>query len=241
MGSEDDERLLRGCLIVDYLGEIRVLEPNEGLSFGRDADLTIDDNEFLHRKLGRFEHRAGRWWVANIGSKIEFEVVDRTTRAAARMTPGTTQTLPGSDMVLHFVAGPTRYELLLRCPAEGMVETTEPSDTLNLSSLPWTEEQRLLMTILAESLLREPHAPLALPTNRDARLRLGWSEAKFNRKLDNVCDRLSGAGVRGLQKGVDQRNNQRRRILAETVVSRAILTAEDLGCLERHEAAATSS
>ena len=230
--TDHDEHVRAGRLVVDFCEEVHVVAPGESLTFGRSADLSIDDNEFLHRNLGKFEKRDSTWWVANIGSQIEFDVFDRATRASARVTPGSTQAMPGSDVIIRFVAGPTSYELLVRCPAPAPIETTESTDTVSLASMAWTDDQRLLMTILAESLLRQPQAPLELPSNKEAQERLGWSAAKFNRKLDNVCDRLTGSGVRGLEKGVNSRNNERRRILAETAVHRGILTQADLQRLE---------
>ena len=53
-----------GPLLVDFCGETTSLAPGEEISFGRAADLAIDDNPYLHRVVGRFEHRAGRWSVS---------------------------------------------------------------------------------------------------------------------------------------------------------------------------------
>jgi len=230
------EAVGEGCLLVDYCGELTLLETDQSLTFGRSAELDIDDNAFLHRRLGRFEHRDGRWWLVNTGSRIELEMFDRETKASARLTSGTSQMLPGENVLVHFVAGSTRYELLVNGPPIVRHEPAEPSDTVGLHLIPWTHEQRLLMTVLAESLLRNPHQPLQLPTNDDAQTRLGWSKTKFNRKLDNLCERLTNLGVRGLDKGVGGRNNDRRRILAEVAVERGILTESDLVALSEHEA-----
>jgi hypothetical protein len=236
VSNEHREAIGEGCLLIDYCGEMKLLETDETLTFGRSAELDIDDNAFLHRQLGRFEWRDGRWWLVNTGSRIELEMFDRTTHASARLTPGTAQMLPGEDLLVHFSAGPTRYELLVTGPPTEPVETAEPSDTVGLHLIPWTHEQRLLMTVLAESLLRNPHQPLQLPTNVDARTRLAWSTAKFNRKLDNLCERLTGLGVRGLDKGVGARNNDRRRILAEVAIDRGILSDDDLAALDQYGA-----
>jgi hypothetical protein len=233
--TDVDARMSEGGLVVDFCGEIHVVPDDETLVFGRAADLLIDDNEFLHRRLGMFEFRSGHWWLANVGSQIELDVFDRSTRASARIPPGTAQALPGEDHVVQFAAGPTSYELVVRCSQPNQVETATPTDTASLASIAWTEEQRLLMAILAASLISRPNAPVELPSNQEARERLGWSEAKFNRKLDNVCDRLTSSGVRGLEKGVNKRNNQRRRILAETAVRRGIITADDLHDLATYE------
>lgn len=230
------EAISEGCLLVDYCGELILLEVDQSLTFGRGAELDIDDNAFLHRQLGRFEHRDGRWWLVNTGSRIELEMFDRETKASARLTSGTSQMLPGENLLVQFVAGSTRYELLVNGPPIGRVEPAEPSDTVGLHLIPWTHEQRLLMTVLAESLLRNPHQPLQLPTNDDAQTRLAWSKTKFNRKLDNLCERLTNLGVRGLDKGVGGRNNDRRRILAEVAVERGILSEADLEALDDHVA-----
>ena len=232
--AEYGEAVSEGCLLVDYCGELTLLETDQSLTFGRGAELDIDDNAFLHRQLGRFEHRDGRWWLVNTGSRIELEVFDRETKASARLTSGTNQMLPGEKLLVQFVAGATRYELLVNGPPIGRVEPAQPSDTVGLHLIPWTHEQRLLMTVLAESLLRNPHQPLRLPTNDDAQTRLGWSKTKFNRKLDNLCERLTNLGVRGLDKGVGGRNNDRRRILAEVAVERGILVEDDLTALDDH-------
>jgi len=237
--SQDEiaDKLADGCLIVDFCGELTALNPNEQLTFGREADLFIDDNRYLHRRLGRFENTAGHWWVANIGTKIDLNLYDQATRASAVVTPGTSQALTGPNLVVRFVAGRHTYELLVQWATETTVDTAPPSDTIGVDSISWTDEQRLLLTILAEDLLRNPSTAetFKLPTNQDARSRLGWSEAKFNRKLDNICERLTTAGVRGLEKGVNKRNNLRRRILATYVVHEAIVIPENLADLRRHE------
>lgn len=232
-----------GALVVDFCGEIHTVSPGEDLTFGREADLSVDDNPYLHRMLGRFEQSGSHWWVANIGSRIELNLFDRRTRASAVITPGTSQALTGADMVLRFVAGRHSYELLVTAPTSRTVDTTAPSnaagvETVGVDSIAWTDEQRLLMTILAQELLQDGSTTetFRLPTNQEARDRLGWSEAKFNRKLDGVCDRLTAAGVPGLEKGVNKRNTMRRRVLATVAVSRAIVTTADLTALAEYEA-----
>lgn len=231
------DKLDDGYLIVDFCGELSTLAPNETLTFGREADIEIDENPFLHRRLGRFEQFGGHWWVANIGNQIELTLFDRTTRASAVVTPGSSQALAGADLVLRFVAGQHTYELLLQCPTAPAVQTEPQSDTVDVASVAWTDEQRLLLTILSEELLRDPTSTetFRLPTNQDARTRLGWGEAKFNRKLDDICDRLTASGVRGLEKGVGKRNNMRRRVLATFVVNREIVSEVDLEVLRNHE------
>ncbi len=68
---------MAGRLYVDFCGEERVVAPGEVLSFGREADLDIDDNPYMHRVLGRFAHRSDNWWIHNAGTTISLNVFDR--------------------------------------------------------------------------------------------------------------------------------------------------------------------
>ena len=40
-------------LVVEFAGDERVLTPGDELTFGRSADLVIDENRYLHRLIGR--------------------------------------------------------------------------------------------------------------------------------------------------------------------------------------------
>jgi hypothetical protein len=55
---------------------------------------------------------------------------------------------------------------------------------------------------------------------------------KFNRKLDNVCQKLKKAGVRGLHGGPDRLASDRRSRLVEYAVSVRLVTASDLRLLD---------
>ena len=55
---------------------------------------------------------------------------------------------------------------------------------------------------LAEPVLRREGTGMSeLPTSAAAAHRLGWSITRFNRKLDNVCDKLDQLGVSGMRAG----------------------------------------
>lgn len=81
-------------------------------------------------------------------------------------------------------------------------------------------------------MLRDPGAgPDALAPNRAIAGRLGWSITKFNRKLDYLCVRLTGSGVRGLQGERGGEATNRRWRLAEHAVATRLVTATDLDLL----------
>jgi hypothetical protein len=229
-------------LTVDLAGDVRALASDQSLTFGRAADLVVDEaNRYLHRVLGRFSWHSGWWWVENLGSQVDLEVVgdDGTlARLAARPEgPGAATPLTGRHLV-RFEAGGLRYELdvlveggAARQPAAPDAEI--PGETT--SRFGWVElttDERLLVTALAEPLLRDPGAgPDDLVPNRAIAARLGWSITKFNRKLDYLCTRLTRSGVRGLQgeRGVEATN--RRWRLVEHGVAARLVTADDLPLL----------
>ncbi len=109
--------------------------------------------------------------------------------------------------------------------------TTPSCDTIALGDLMLTDEQRLLLLALAEGTLRDPHSNDELPTNRAVARRLGWSITKFNRKLDNLCNRFSKLGVGGLRGSIDQLATDRRRRLVEHAVESGLIARSQLSLL----------
>ncbi|NNE73873.1 MAG: hypothetical protein HKN26_09430, partial [Acidimicrobiales bacterium] len=98
-------------LVVDFVGEVSELAPGDMLTFGRDADLSIDDNQFLHRQLGRFEYKNGSWWVTNVGRTMALDVLDKASHSQSRVAPGRGAPIAFEHMVIRFTAGPTTYEI----------------------------------------------------------------------------------------------------------------------------------
>ena len=68
--------------------------------------------------------------------------------------------------------------------------------TTTASSLPLTDEQRLLLVALAEPRLRDVPGSEQMPTNRQIAHMFGWTITKFNRKLDGLCIKYAAAGHR---------------------------------------------
>ena len=71
-----------------------------------------------------------------------------------------------------------------------------------------------------------------LPTSAQAAERIGWTLTRFNRKLDNVCDKLDRMGVQGLRGGVGKLASNRRARLVEYAVSSQLVTRSDLALLD---------
>ncbi len=228
-------------LRVDFIGEVAEIEPGRELTFGRQADLHIDDNRHLHRVLGRFWSRGDAWWLTNEGRAITIQIADADSRSNVMLAPGSEIALSFPNSILRFRAGITDYEVIVRVPdrdAEDGDAEDDPLeaddsdlDTIALGDLMLTDEQRLLLLALAEGTLRDPHSNDELPTNRAVARRLGWSITKFNRKLDNLCNRFSKLGVGGLRGSIDQLATDRRRRLVEHAVESGLIARSQLSLL----------
>ena len=218
-------------LIVDFAGEVHTIEAESTLEFGRGAQLDIDSNQYLHRRLGRFEYRAGFWFLVNIGRSLHLSVVDTETRSQATVAPGRELALTFTPATVRFRAGRSTYELVVRggSHTSSLAGTTDETfDTITVSNIPLTPDQRLLIISLAEPTLREPAAGVQIPASRQAAARLRWPITKFNRKLDNVCDKLTKAGIGGLHGAPGALASGRRRTLVEFAVQSGLVTLADL-------------
>ena len=239
--SQGDQTELR----VEYCGEEYSAMPGSALTFGRSADIVIDDNRFLHRVLGEFTSGNGLWWVTNVGSSIALTLHDDASPSMARLAPGVSMPLAFDAATLRFDAGGTSYEMNidtvgLAAPDADPddADDDEPDDddddddggdvsemTTTTTSLPLTEDQFALLVALATPSLRNEGS---LPTNRQLASELGWTVTKYNRKLDGLCTKFSKAGVAGLHGTADQLAKDRRGRLAEHVVHAGIVRLEHL-------------
>ncbi|KAA0234067.1 MAG: hypothetical protein JJLCMIEE_00944 [Acidimicrobiales bacterium] len=229
-------------LAVTFLDEEHTLYPGAGLTFGRMADLVIDDNRYLHRHLGRFVFHDDMWWLENLGSAIPIKVVNSETASSVTVNSGDKIPLTFPHASIRFNAGPAAYELTTWIEGLGLGVATDDADagiealdaeqTVSYGEVPLTDEQRLLIVALCEQRLRDPGFPELLPTNRELAERLGWSVKKFNRKLDNVCDKLRRAGVSNLHGGSAGSAYDRRRVLIAHAIVTQLVTGDDLELLD---------
>jgi hypothetical protein len=61
---------------------------------------------------------------------------------------------------------------------------------------------------------------------------MGWNITRFNRKLDNVCEKLTKIGVKGLHGGPDRLALDRRARLVEYAIAARWVTSEHLRLLD---------
>lgn len=223
---------------VEFCGEWTRVEEGEELTIGRDAQLTIDeDNQFLHRQFLSIVQVESLWWLVNIGARLSATISDTSGSMQAWLAPGARIPLVFDVTKVVFTAGPTTYEISVHAESPEFARThseDDPAGETTMGPVSLTLSQKQLILALAEPMLvREGSGISTVPTSAQAAARLGWPSTKFNRKLDNVCDKLDRIGVRGLRGEPGRLASNRRARLVEHAVSSRLVTIEDLPLLER--------
>lgn len=234
-GCGGTTKMANDLLTVDFAGEMHRIAPTQALEFGRGAELNIDSNRFLHRRAGRFQFQSGIWFLVNLGRSMHLSVIDDESLSQMTLAPGRECALTFLPATVRFRAGPTTYELLLDGGAvelAGAESSVDLAGTATDPAIPLTLDQRLLIIALAELALREPAQGTRVPTTRQAAERLSWTLTRFNRKLDNVCAKLTKAGVAGLRGAPSALASGRRYALVDFAVSSGLVTLDDLALLE---------
>ena len=224
-------------LTVDFAGEVTELPPGSTFTIGREGDLSLDDNPYLHRTFLVVAFHDGLWWVHNEGSRLAAGLTDVDGLMRTTLAPGARLPIVFGRTSLTFSAGTTSYELLLECdraaylPSRAVAGQAEGDTTIAPTS--FTESQLLVVLALAEPVLRRVGTgSSSVPTAVEAARRLGWAQTRFNRKLDNVCDKLDRAGVTGLRGSGSASASNRRLRLVEYAVSSLLVTSADLTLLD---------
>ena len=221
---------------LEFVGERVDAESGREVTFGRDADLVLDeDNRYLHRVAGVFRHSNGVWWLHNEADWGDLELIS---------DDGTRHVVPPSAYVavvrggeVRLKAGKAKFALTVGVDLgtmrwDGPVAVTKKGPTTaRFGVVTLNTEQRQLLAALAEPRILSESSETSLPSNKSVANRLDWSRTKFNRKLDYLCQRLTQQGVRGLvgPKGADAVD--RRARLVEHVLEAGMITEADLDLL----------
>ena len=209
------------------------------LTIGRSGDVEIDDNPYLHRSFLVVLKEGGLWWLSNVGSRLTATVADDKGLFQAWLAPGARIPLAFNRILVWFTAGPTTYdfEILIDNPAfvsvaPDLAEQDHSGET-TVGRVSFTPDQKLLMVALCESSLsRSSPGTSQIPSSATAAARIGWTVTRFNRKLDNVCQKLADAGTRGLHGGIGKLASNRKSRLVEHALSTRLVTARDLVLLD---------
>ena len=233
-GSPD--RFPNSVPTIEFCGTTTIVD-HQPFMIGRHADVVIEeDNRFLHRRFLALASQRGVWLLANIGDRLSATVSDVEGRLEACLAPGAVLPIVFDQTLVRFTAGPTTYEftICLAAPSFGVgrIEQQYSGDT-TIGRVPMTPDQLRLVLALAEPALRGGgRTAAAMPSSGDAARRLGWTTTKFNRKLDNVCQKFAAQGVRGLHGDPGRLASNRRARLVEYALSTRLVTRDDLDLLE---------
>lgn len=235
--------------IIDFCGERRAVD-RRPFTIGRDADLVLDGgNRFLHRQFLSLTESHHVWLLSNVGDRLTATVSDTDGRLEAFLSPGAVLPLVFDLTFVRFTAGPTSYEFSIAMPSPvfraARVADNNDNDNRDNSGdrgdrggdttigrIAMTPDQLRLILALAEpALTGRSGRGTALPTSGEAAQRLGWTVTKFNRKLDNVCQKLATQGVRGLHGEPGRLASNRRARLVEYALAVRLVTRDDLGLI----------
>lgn len=226
-----------GILCIGYGDDLRELDEGE-LTFGRAGDLAIDSNQFMHRLVGRVVSREGVWWLQNLGTRIRLELIDVDAGTTMELAPGQQLPIAAVNFSVRFAAGPTTYELAGRRSGSPMGHTSEGevvgTATVDFGDIPLSPEQHLLLVSLYESKLRTGR----IEGNSVLASRFGWTNNKFNRKLDAICEKLNRVGVEGVKGSPGVNAEGRRENLLSWALSNGVVTRNDLALVRAASSAA---
>ncbi|RWZ50024.1 hypothetical protein ELQ90_11815 [Labedella phragmitis] len=225
---------------IEFCGEWYDVHPDEPFYIGRDADLVIDENPFLHRRFLAVSKENDLWWLANVGTLLSATVTDDSGQVQAWLAPNARLPIVFPTLNVLFSAGSTTYDFAIHSTSDYFATsqlTSASTGETTVGPITLTTSQRLLVVALAEDILKQNSPGRGeIPASADAAARLGWTQTAFNRKLDNVCDKLDRHGVQGLRGGRGKLATNRRARLVEYAVSTRLVDADDLILLERNAA-----
>ena len=226
---------------VEFCGEEFAAAKGTPLTIGRTGDVEIDDNPYLHRVFLQVHREHDLWWLTNVGSTLTATVGDRKGLFQAWLSPGARIPLALEAFTVWFTAGPTTYDFDITVDdatftsivTEPELEPEDSPGETTVGRVSMTPDQKLLVVALCESFLRTTYAGQGqIPSSAQAAERLGWTTTKFNRKLDNVCQKLADAGTRGLHGGPGKLASNRKARLVEHALSTRMVTEKDLALLD---------
>lgn len=225
-------------LRIEFCGEWYEPDPDGVFAVGRDADLFVDENPYLHRRFLEFSHGSAFWWLSNVGTQVPVTVSETSGAVVSWLTPGGTMPLVFAHTVLRFTAGGTSYEMNahLDQPAyAAMSDRAESSAATTMGRIDLNGEQRILVIALAEPMLRRGRGEVSsIPSRKECAERLGWTLKKLDRKLDAVCQKLHRANVRGVYGSSAEVALNRRARLVEFSVAAGLVGRDDLRDLDSY-------
>ena len=138
---------MASTISVEFCGEWLRVEDGEELTIGREADLTVDeDNTFLHRRFLTIVQVESMWWLVNIGSRLSATITDGSGSMQAWLAPGARIPLVFDITKVVFTAGPTTYDLEIHADSPEFARIAGPDDPVGettMGSVQLTPSQKI--------------------------------------------------------------------------------------------------
>jgi ABC-type glycerol-3-phosphate transport system substrate-binding protein len=157
------------ALTIDFCGEVHEVADGQTFTIGREGDLAVDDNQFLHRRFLHLHQQANLWAISNVGSQLTATVSDHAGHLEAFLAPGAWLPLVFGTTFVSFSAGPTTYSLSIVNSdppfASVAVQAADDGDT-TIGATHLTPDQKRLIVALAEPRLNgDGKASVVLPSS----------------------------------------------------------------------------
>lgn len=206
-------------LTVEFCGE--TYQPSTELVFGRDADLVLDENSFLHRRAGRFHLRDATWWLENLGSRLRLTMVS-SDGSVIDLQPGSANPLLGHGGAVSLHAGPVRYQVDYQlqhpqiAPAPAPPGRATGADTMTFGPM-LTPREIDFVVVLARNRLTGRLGPL--PSHGEIAEIWGVSHKTVDNTLQRLRTKLRKAKINFVHSS---------ETLVEYAVTQGLVTISDL-------------
>ncbi|GAB2591855.1 hypothetical protein GCM10027168_26260 [Streptomyces capparidis] len=228
-------------LKIEVDGTIHSLSGHQELTFGRDSSCTVrlDATDLgVSRIAGRIAADDGFWWITNLSSKRALHIADGNgfTVPLPVARPGwpLSRRAVDQDRLTVLVPGERwTYALTLHADPRpnGAPTSPAPADpySTRIPVLRLTDARREVLVALVSGYLRpHPHYdPRPCGYDQIAAL-LGLTRSQVTRRVEDVRDLLTTAGVEGLGGERDS-----RRALCEWLLAARLVTPADLEWLQQ--------
>ena len=205
---------------VEFAGELHTV--TQSLTFGRAADLCVDENVYMHRIVGEFYLDAGLWWLRNRGGRIPLTLIADDGKRV-ELPPGAVQALSGGGGVVRFQADRSNYELSFSgvpaaADATGMPAAADDDvPTLHFSVQLTPREVDFLVSFCTPQFSQV--ANRALPSYTEVAEVWGVSVKTLDNTLQNLRRKIKEAGLVGVDS-VDT--------LVSFVMAHGLITQRDI-------------
>ena len=194
-------------LAIRWGDETRTLASGSDLSFGRASELSLDDNPYLHRQVGRFvEADDTGWSVVNDARIIDLRVTPTGAGTSIDVAPGESSALPPAGRIV-FRAGSTTYQIDF--------EALTPDNTDEVIDITVPElgrrDLRVLLALCEARLLNPGSERVLVPGVSQVASRLALSLEQVNSAINSLTDAYrqgadsatDGAGAREDDHGLE--------------------------------------